>query len=207
MKSNFQSDDQSTRSFIETQRRAQIIECAIATIAEQGFAQASLARIAKRAGISAGVISYYFNGKDDLIGEVSRHVFAVGETFIRGRLVGIDNARAALRGFIEANVAYFAAHPTYVIAMMNIIRAGPGERNAAMMDATLGEGRRTGIGSIFERGQAGGEFRAFSVPVMTVTLIEAIDAIPPAMAANPDLDLAAYAHELAELFDRATRKD
>jgi len=206
MQSNFQSTDQS-RSFIETARRAQIIECAILTIAELGYAQASLARIAKRAGISAGVISYYFAGKDDLIAEVARHVFAVGETFVRAQLVGLETARAALRAFIVANIAYLANHPAYVVALMDIVRAGPRERNAVMTEGALGEGRRKGIASILEWGQRSGEFRSFAVPVMTVTLIEAIDAIPPAIAADPDLALGEYAHELAELFDRATRND
>ncbi|MEV7908062.1 TetR family transcriptional regulator, partial [Streptomyces anulatus] len=50
---------QNTKSFIERARRAQIIASAIEVIAEHGFANASLARIAKHAGISKGVISYH----------------------------------------------------------------------------------------------------------------------------------------------------
>ena len=50
-------------SFIEKARRTQIIECAIETIAEVGYAQASLGQIAKRAQISKGVISYHFANK------------------------------------------------------------------------------------------------------------------------------------------------
>ena len=206
MQSNFQPVDQS-RSFIETARRAQIIECAILTIAELGYAQASLAKIAKRAGISAGVISYYFAGKDDLIAEVTAHVYAAGGIFIRGRLAPDQTARATLRAFIEANVAYFGVHPANVIAVMNIVRSGGAGQGGAAYDAAVGEPRRAGIAAILERGQAAGEFRAFAVPVMVATLVEALDAIPPQLAANPDLDTNAYGHELAELFDRATRND
>ena len=42
-------------SFIEKARRTQIVECAIETIAEVGYAQASLGQIAKRAQISKGL--------------------------------------------------------------------------------------------------------------------------------------------------------
>ncbi|MBV9802070.1 MAG: TetR family transcriptional regulator, partial [Solirubrobacterales bacterium] len=59
-----------SRTFIEQARRAQIVGVAIDTIAELGYAQASLARIAERAGISKGVIAYHFAGKEDLIAEV-----------------------------------------------------------------------------------------------------------------------------------------
>ena len=52
------------RTFTETARRAQIIAAAIDTIAELGYGQASLARIAETAGTSKGVIIYHFGGKD-----------------------------------------------------------------------------------------------------------------------------------------------
>ena len=52
---------------------------AIDTIAEVGYANASLARIAVRLGISKGVISYHFAGKDDLIAEIVSQVLATGE--------------------------------------------------------------------------------------------------------------------------------
>ncbi|MDR3511129.1 MAG: TetR/AcrR family transcriptional regulator [Caulobacteraceae bacterium] len=195
------------RSFIETARRAQIIECAIETIAEAGYAQTSLARIAKRAGISAGVISYYFDGKDDLIAEVAARVFAAGDDFIRPRVEQGQNAAAALRLFIEASVGYIAAHPAYLIAVMNIMRAGRTESGALRYDPALGQARRDGIAGILGWGQGTGAFRPFSIPVMTATVIEALDAIPPELAVDPALDLPAYAAELAELFDRATRVD
>ena len=41
---------------------------------------------------------------------------------------------------------------------------------------------------------------------MAVTLVEAIDAISLQLDTHPDMDLTAYAAELVELFDRATRK-
>ena len=55
---------------METARRAQIMAAAIDTIAEAGFAGASFARIAGKLGISRGLISYHFAGKDDLVKEV-----------------------------------------------------------------------------------------------------------------------------------------
>ncbi len=207
MRSNIQSSDQSARSFIETARRAQIIDRAVETIAELGYAQTSLAKIAKRAGISTGVISYYFAGKDDLIAEVVAHVFAVGEAFIRARVGDPATARETLRAFIEASIAYIGAHPQNGLAVMNIIRAGRTEQGDQRFDPTVGESRRDAITSICEWGQREGEFRAFSIPVLRVALIEALDAAPQELALDPDLDMAAFGRELAELFDRATRKD
>jgi TetR/AcrR family transcriptional regulator, fatty acid metabolism regulator protein len=208
MQSENISLDQGKRSFIETARRAQIIECAIEAIADLGFAQASLAQIAKRAKVSTGVILYYYASKDDLIREVVAHVFAVGEAFIRPRVdAEQQSARTALRAFIAASVAYIASNPKNVLAVMNIMRAGRTESGALRFDAAVETPRQAGFRSILEWGQQVGEFRPFDVRVMVTTIIEAVDVIPSLLAAEPDLDLAAYGETLVELFDRATRSD
>ena len=210
MRSKIQTIDQGgaseRQSFIEIARRKQIIECAIDAIAELGFAQASLAQIAKRAGVSTGVISYYFAGKDELIDAVVAHVYATGEGIVRPRASGQPNERAALRGFIEGSVDYVRTHPSYMRAVKNIGRGGNAPSEGLLLDRPIDEPRRTGLQSIFEQGQKDGEFRAFSPRVMAVTLVEAIDAISLQLDTHPDMDLTAYAAELVELFDRATRK-
>jgi AcrR family transcriptional regulator len=205
MRSNIQPSDQGRQSFIEAARRAQIIECAIDAIAELGFGQASLAQIAKRAEVSTGVISYYFAGKDDLIAAVAAHVFAVGEAHIDPMVSREGSPRTALLSFIEASVDFIAAKPRYPMAIMNIVRAGRTDGGKPRFDPAVGEARRKGFNSILTHGQALGEFRAFDVNVMTTTIIEALDVIPQQLVDTPDLDLKAYAAELAMLFDLATR--
>ncbi|WEL93058.1 helix-turn-helix domain containing protein, partial [Tsukamurella tyrosinosolvens] len=63
------------RSFIEEARRRQIIAAAAEVLADEGYGRATLARIARQAGISKGVISYHFDGKDDLMRQVVIHLF------------------------------------------------------------------------------------------------------------------------------------
>jgi TetR/AcrR family transcriptional regulator, fatty acid metabolism regulator protein len=53
--------------------RSNIAATAIGIIAEVGYAGASFARIAEKLGISRGLISYYFAGKDDLMRQVVNH--------------------------------------------------------------------------------------------------------------------------------------
>jgi TetR/AcrR family fatty acid metabolism transcriptional regulator len=201
--SEIQSADQPKVSFIEQARRAQIIDCAIDAIAELGFAQASLAQIAKRAGVSTGVILYYFAGKDELIRAVVRHVFAKGAELIGPAVNAQETARDALRVFIRANVDFFAHYPNHGRAVMNVTRSGV----EGVFDASVDEPRQTGFRTILEWGQRTGDFRPFSVRVMATSIIEALDIVPRRHAADPSLDLDAYAAELTELFDRATRAD
>ena len=69
------STDGRRRSFIEEARRAQIAAAAAETVAEYGYANASLARIAERADVSKSVISYHFDGKDELLTQMVTRFF------------------------------------------------------------------------------------------------------------------------------------
>ena len=206
MHSGILQDSQVKRSFIEASRRAQIIECGIAAIAEFGFAKTSLARIAKGAGISTGVILYHFASKEELIREVVVHVYAAGEAFIRPR-IDQSCARRSLHTFIAASVAFIAANPRNVLALMNISDAGGSDNDPRWFDAAVTRPREAGLRNILAAGHASGEFRPFDDRVMVITIIEALDAIPLELSTDPSLDLDAYARELVDLFDRATRAD
>jgi AcrR family transcriptional regulator len=50
-----------------SERRAELVEAALQTLAELGYARTSLREIAQKSRFSHGVIHYYFNDKDDLI--------------------------------------------------------------------------------------------------------------------------------------------
>ncbi|MDR3507061.1 MAG: TetR/AcrR family transcriptional regulator [Caulobacteraceae bacterium] len=200
MRSKISTTDQDRRSFIEQARRGQIIECAIQAIAELGYAEVSLAKIARRAQISTGVISYYFAGKEDLIREVMTHVYATGDAFVRPRVEGKAPARDALLAFIEASVGFVAAYPQYLTAMVEIIASRRAARVVSPQDQAMGDIRRDALTRILQSGQASGEFRAFRVSVMTDVIIEAID-----LAAIRDVEPGPFAKDLVDLFDHATR--
>ena len=103
--------DGENRTFIETARRAQIVAAAIDTIADVGYAQASFARIAERLGISRGLISYHFAGKDDLIKQVVHEVVQQGIAYMRPRIVARSTGPTMLRAYIESNLALHERAP------------------------------------------------------------------------------------------------
>ncbi len=57
---------------MEPIRKNQVINATLQCISESGFERLTLESVAKKAGISKGVVSYYFKGKDDLILESFR---------------------------------------------------------------------------------------------------------------------------------------
>ena len=109
-----------SRTFTETARRAQIMAAAIDTIAELGYGQASLARIAEAAGTSKGVIIYHFGGKDELIRELLQELIARAGAYMRPRLEAEQTGAGMLRAFIESNLAFMAENRNHVAATVEI---------------------------------------------------------------------------------------
>jgi AcrR family transcriptional regulator len=197
------------RTFTETARRAQIVAATIATIADVGYAQASFAQIARRAGLSStGLISYHFASKDELIEQVVDEVVTAGQAFMSPRIEAAVGPRAKLRAYLESNIDFMASHRAHIVAVAEIFSALPRERGGQPAPyAAWHERGITQLQELLRQGQRAGEFGRFATRVMAVTIRAAIDAVGYQLAADPDLDLRANARELAALFDRATRSD
>ncbi|MFE6743191.1 TetR/AcrR family transcriptional regulator [Streptomyces tubercidicus] len=194
-------------SFTETGRRAQIVAAAIDVIAEVGYHRASFAKIAERAGLSStGMISYHFDGRDDLMREVVTEVLRLGDGYLRPRIEAHTRYVDRLRASIEGNLDLLAEYPNHLAAMVDILanlRGGdPGmvafleatEANLAVQVEQLRKAQRTG------------EFGDFDPWVMMRAIRAAIDDVVRRATHDPDLDVRAVGRELADLFDRATRK-
>jgi TetR/AcrR family transcriptional regulator, fatty acid metabolism regulator protein len=206
MRSKNNASSQPAPTFIETARRAQIIESAIETIATLGFAKASLAQIAKHAGISKGVILYHFAGKEELIRQVVEQVFTEGAHFMQAQIEQQTSAMAMLRTYIESNLAFMRAYSRHILALVEIIPNFRTKDGALVYGTADNEPVIAPLEALLRWGQEQGEFRDFSARVMALTIRGAIDVVPGHMAVNPNLDLESHARELVTLFDHATRK-
>lgn len=83
-------------------RRKQLVEAAIAVIHEQGFANATVARIARRAGVSAGMVHHYFRNKDDLLFTTMRHLLSELRADAVDRLSRASSPRQRICAIIDA---------------------------------------------------------------------------------------------------------
>lgn len=195
-----------TQSFIEAARRAQLVRATLETIADVGFMNASLSRIAERAGISKGVIGYYFPSKDDLVKAVVEHFYMTGHEQIVAHLATATSATQMLRAYITQNIAYIANHRVETRAIGEIVanfRGPDGEPVYKLQDA---EQMVEGTAAMFAWGQQAGEFRKFDTRVMAVMLRASIDGFSHQLAAYPDIDVAHYTEEMVQLFTAAARK-
>jgi TetR/AcrR family transcriptional regulator, transcriptional repressor of bet genes len=112
-----------TRTSIEKIRRRDLIEAAYLTFLEHGFGGMTMARIGERAGMSHGIVNYYFKSKDELVSAVVRkaNFLIMEDTAKRLRLAQTPRQRVSAviggnfpgslftRDIARAWVSYYAA--------------------------------------------------------------------------------------------------
>lgn len=89
----------------EDVRRRQLIEATIDSLAEIGFNASTLAQIARRAGVSPGLVAHYFGDKDGLLEATLRHLSLRLYRATATRLREARSARARVQALIDANLA------------------------------------------------------------------------------------------------------
>ena len=194
------------RSFAETARRAQIVDCAIDTIAELGFAKASVDQIARRVGVSKGVITYHFPNKEGIVDAVIEKVVAAGRTYMEPRIMAETSAAGRLRAYIESDLEFMDANRKPLIALVEIAMSARREDGSLVIGPESLAGRVASLEELLRAGQRSREFRRFNTRVMALTIIQAIDGVPVLLTREPNLDVKLHAQELATIFALATRR-
>ena len=180
------------------------MDCAIEAIVEVGYQGASVAEVARRAGVSKGVVTYHFAAKDDLIWAVVSRVFDSVAEHLRSRLSG-TTAEAFVADYIGAWVEYYRTHTPYMLAMREIWSSFRDESGRQRLGSEVGADELAMVESALELGQERGCRGKFSARVMAVTMKGALDRLLGQLAADPSLDLETYGAEIIALFERATQ--
>jgi len=93
-------------SAIELRRKRQILRVVAAVVAEEGFDGATMRKIAERAGVSTGMLTYYYKNKRDLIMDMLRDAYERSVHNIdaaMGEHVGPERVEAVFNQMLEGN--------------------------------------------------------------------------------------------------------
>ena len=182
-------------------RRAQIVAATIEVLAAEGLAGATFARIAAEAGLSSTrLISYHFDGKDELLAAVAEHVVAAMGEHVGQRVGREETAAGMLRAYIEGVVGFGARNRSALRALLEVAVSGSGALGA---DSARATGH---VEELLHLGQRRGEFRDFDVRIVASAVQRSVEALPALLAQDPGTDCEHYARELVTLFDLATRR-
>ena len=99
----------------DARRRQELIGATIQCIAEHGLSGTTVARVARRAGLSTGIVNFYFRGKDALL--LATLEYVDGQYMLRQRdalLAHPDSPVESLEAMIEAAFDPELCHPDRV---------------------------------------------------------------------------------------------
>ncbi|MFD1409579.1 TetR/AcrR family transcriptional regulator [Kroppenstedtia eburnea] len=196
------------QSFIADVRREQIIEAAIKTLDEIGYVKASLAQIAKRAGISTALISYHFADKNDLMNHLLLNLLEGSTSYILERVNQESTPHKKLNAFITASLAYQDTHPARNTALIEIIFNARTPDNIPyykLNDDGDGDPITDELRSILRNGQKNGDFGKFNVDVMTHVIQGAIGEYMFNTDITKKVDLETYSRELVNIVNQALK--
>ncbi|MBZ3936003.1 TetR/AcrR family transcriptional regulator [Methanimicrococcus blatticola] len=117
----------SQNSIIADLRKEQILDAATLTLIEAGYINTSLAKIAKKADISAALIPYYFPTKTELIEKLRAALLQKQENYIHGKVAQAQTPLEMLYIYIRASLTYSEEHKHEYDALMEIIYNGRDE--------------------------------------------------------------------------------
>jgi len=136
-------------------KRARILEAAQACLGERGYAGATVTEIARRAGVSNGLLYQFFTNKEALIARVLEEIV---RDWVRAMVPRPDESAAgALEGMFRRSVDFCRSHPL----LPALLRGDPDLQLARMGAAgrdRVGPHREL-VASILARGIEAGEFR------------------------------------------------
>ena len=99
-------------------RRRQLVEATIWSIHEFGLAETTVTRIAKKAGVSPGIVHHYFADKDELLFETMRVMLENLRLEVVRRLVDAKTPLERLQAIIAASFSGEQFSPEVVTAWL-----------------------------------------------------------------------------------------
>lgn len=197
------SKDRDRPTFIEEARRKQIIDSTIQTLADRGFINTTLAEIADQIGVSKGVISYHFDGKDELIDATLDTIIDTQVALRQKRIDEREDPLGKLRAFFEANIEFIKQYPYYIPAMLELWASYSSVEAKQYFNRKAYEPARSQLSEIFQAGQESGVFSTIN-PMINASLIQgAIDGIMWQWYFNPvKVDPDSYIQELLAIFEK-----
>nr|WP_319385889.1 transcriptional regulator BetI [uncultured Roseibium sp.] len=103
---------------MEAQRRRSLIDATVDAIHERGYSDVTMAQIAKRAGVSGGLVHHYFGSKDQLLAATMRHLLTELGRAIRENLAKAETPRERISAIIAGNFAVDQFQPAVIAAWL-----------------------------------------------------------------------------------------
>ena len=187
-------------------KRDRIMNAAITAFAQNGYHQATMAAVAREAGVAAGTIYLYFKSKDDLLISIFEEKVQGFIDEFHSQLVQEESAEIKLRKLVQLHLFEMQNRPALAAVFQLELRQSR-HFMSSYPKADL-KGYFDLIGEIIEEGQQQGLFRKdLYVSAIKRAFFGAMDeTVTSWLLAGRNYDLTQMADPLADLFIRGFKE-
>jgi AcrR family transcriptional regulator len=173
-------------------KAARIVEAMRASVADRGIAGSTFDHVAREAGVSRGLLHYYFGTKERLLVEVVRRECEVRGELLEAAVAGATSAADVLDALVRSFEDFLGEGPSGFVMFYELLLLGQRNEDIGVALAELGRRLRLQLaGALQAKCDAGAlELRADPADVAGFLFMLA-DGVAIRRLSEPELDIAA----------------
>jgi AcrR family transcriptional regulator len=170
-------------------KAVRIVEAMRASVATRGIAGSTFDAVAGAAGVSRGLLHYYFGTKERLLIEVVRREAEVRTERLEAAIAAAPDAETVLDALVRSFEDWLGDGPAPVMIYEMLTLAQRNEEIAAEL-AVLGRRTRSHLGEALERKQQSGVLSLRVAPELAAMFLFALaDGVIVRRLSEPELDI------------------
>ncbi len=170
-------------------KAARIVEAMRASVAERGIAGSTFDRVAREAGVSRGLLHYYFGTKERLLVEVVRRESEIRSESLEQAVAGAAGADELIDALVRSLEEILGEGKSAMVTFWELLTLGQRNAEIATELAELARRTRTRLADALRAGSEAGKFelRAGADDVSGF-LFALADGVTIRRLSEPDLD-------------------
>jgi AcrR family transcriptional regulator len=181
---------ESASAELPSDKAERIVEAMRASVAARGFAASTFDQVARAAGVSRGLLHYYFGTKERLLVEAVRRECDLRHEQIDRAVAGANSADEVLAALVQAFEEFLGEGPSPAVMFYEVLTLAQRNEEIAAQLADLGRRMRGHIAeALRDKARAGVlELRADADTAASFVLALA-DGITIRLMSEPELDI------------------
>jgi AcrR family transcriptional regulator len=168
-----------------------IVEAMRSSVAARGIAGSTFDHVAREAGVSRGLLHYYFGTKERLLIEVVRRECDVTRQRLEEGVSGAASVDDVLAGLVRSFEDFIGEGPSHVVTFYEILTLAQRNHEIAAELAELGRQVRVHLGGLLRAKAEAGVLSLDADPEAAAGLLMALaDGLTVRMLSEPELDIA-----------------
>jgi AcrR family transcriptional regulator len=188
----------SPRPTVRAERRAAIVRATIRCLARDGYARLTIKRVAAEAGMTPGILHYYFRDKRAILGRAAATVMADLDRRVALETRGLRDARGQLRALLRACLKVATESRDFWTVFIELWGEALHDRELARLNRRTYTRARRLLADTVTRGVAAGAFRRAAPDEAAAVILALVDGLSLQLTFDPDLMSLGRAVRLAE---------